>query len=75
MQSHLPSCWVELYLTAWWPPSPWRLHLASFALFHVSLGLHGRGGHPRPQRPEHGRYLSAYLARLWFATLAQVMHL
>ena len=42
MQSHLP-CWVELYLTAWWPPSPWRLHLASFALFHVSLGLHGRG--------------------------------
>ena len=38
MQSHLPSCWVE-YLTTWWPPSPWRLHLASFALFHLNLGL------------------------------------
>ena len=75
MQSHLPSCWMELYLTAWWPPSPWRLHLASFALFHLSLGLHGRGGPPRPQRPKHGRYLSAYLALLWFATLAHAMHL
>ena len=38
-------------------------------------GLAWPGGPPRPQRPEHGRYLSAYLARLWFATLAQVMHL
>ena len=25
MQSHLPSCWAELYLTAWWPPSFWPL--------------------------------------------------
>ena len=75
MQSHLPSCWAELYLTAWWPPSPWRLHLASFVLFHLSLGLHGRGAHPRPQRPAHGKCLSAYLALLWFAVLPKAMHL
>ena len=52
MQSHLPSCWAELYMTAWWPPSPWRLHLASLTLFHLSLGLHGRGaplGHSDPR--------------------------
>ena len=38
------------------------------------LGFAWTGGPPRPQRPEHGKYLSAYLALLWFATLAQVMH-
>ena len=51
MQSHLPSCWAALYLTAWWPPSRWHLHLASFALFHFSLGLRGKDC----TRPVHGK--------------------
>ena len=75
MQSHLPSCWVVLYLTTWWPPSPWRFHLASFALFHLSLGLQGWMGPARPARFVHGRAFRAYLAFLWLAIRAQVMHL
>ena len=75
MQSHLQSCWVVLYLTTSWLPSPWRLHLASFALFHLSLGLRGWKGRAKPHRPEHGRVLRAYLALLWFAILPQVAHL
>ena len=75
MQSHLPSCWVALYLTTWWPPSPWRLHLASFALFHLSLGLLDWRGLVRPTRPEHGSVFRAYLAFLWLAIRAQVAHL
>ena len=75
MQSHLPSCWAALYLTAWWLPSPWRFRLASFALFHFSLGLRGWRGPARPARLIHGSDCTAYLAFLWFATRAQVMHL
>ena len=67
--------WYVLYLTTWWPPSPWRFHLASFALFHLSLGLRGCRGPARPARPEHGRVRRAYLAHLWLSTLAQEMHL
>ena len=62
MHSHLPSCWVVLYLTTWWPPSPWRLILASFALFHFCLGLRGWRGLARPTRPLQGSDLSVYLA-------------
>ena len=67
MQSHLPSCWVELYLTAWWPPPPWRLHLASFALFHLSLGLHGRGGTPKATAARARKVLER-VPGPWFAT-------
>ena len=75
MHSHLPSCWVVLYLTTWWPPSPWRLILASFALFHFCLGRRGWRWLARPTRPLQGSDLRAYLALLWFATRAHEMHL
>ena len=54
MQSNLPSCWAALYLTAWWPPSSWRLYLASFALFYFSLGLRGWRGPASPARTRQG---------------------
>ena len=66
---------MVLYPTTWWPFSPWRLHLASFALFHLSLGLRGWSGPARPTRQVHGRVFRAYLALLWLAIRAQVVHL
>ena len=56
--------WYVLYLTTWWPPSPWHLHLASFALFHLSLGLRGWEGPAKPTRPVHGKVFRAYIPSL-----------